>query len=91
MRPHGYGIVDSARVSRYSRPMKPAIDISQLSPAECILLAEQLWERARSHPEAVPVTDVQMTELNRRLDALERGEMPPGEPWEIVRKRLWGE
>jgi hypothetical protein len=47
--------------------MKPDIDISQLSPAECILLAEQLWERVRNHPEALPVTEAQMTELSRRL------------------------
>jgi putative addiction module component (TIGR02574 family) len=64
--------------------MKPDIDISQLSPAECILLAEQLWERARNHPEATPVTEAQMNELNRRLDAYERGEMPPGLPWDEV-------
>jgi putative addiction module component (TIGR02574 family) len=64
--------------------MKPEIDISQLSPAECILLAEQLWERARNHPEAIPITEAQMAELNRRVDAFERGEMLPGEPWEDV-------
>jgi putative addiction module component (TIGR02574 family) len=64
--------------------MKLDLDISQLSPAECILLAEQLWERARTHPEAVPVSEVQMEELNRRLDAYERGELPSGEPWEEV-------
>jgi putative addiction module component (TIGR02574 family) len=64
--------------------MKPEIDISQLSPAECILLAEQLWDRARNHPEAVPVTEAQMAELRRRVDAHERGQMPAGEPWEDV-------
>jgi putative addiction module component (TIGR02574 family) len=64
--------------------MNPNIDISQLSPAECILLAEQLWERARSQAGAVPVTEAQLAELNRRLDAHERGEMPPGTPWEEV-------
>jgi putative addiction module component (TIGR02574 family) len=57
--------------------MKPEIDISQLSPAECILLAEQLWERARNHPEAIAVTEAQLTELDRRLDAFKGGEMPP--------------
>ncbi len=64
--------------------MNPNLDISQLSPSECILLAEQLWERARTHPDAIPVTDEQMAELNRRLDAWERGEMPPGSSWEEV-------
>lgn len=69
--------------------MKDGIDISRLSPAECILLAEQLWEHARTHPEAIPVTAAQREELDRRLDALETGKMPPGETWEVVRDRLF--
>lgn len=66
-----------------SNPSQP-FDFSQLSPAEAILLAEQLWDHARNHPEAVPITDAQMSELNRRLDASHRGELPPGESWEEV-------
>jgi putative addiction module component (TIGR02574 family) len=65
------------------------LDISRLSPAECILLAEQLWERARNHPEALPVPPEHLQELNRRLNALDSGEMAAGEPWEVVRERLW--
>ena len=70
--------------------MKPDIDISQLSPAECILLAEELWNRVSSHPEAIPVRPDHLAEIQRRVDALDSGEMPPGEPWEVVRARLWG-
>ena len=69
--------------------MTQEVDISRLSPAECILLAEQLWERASSHPEAVPVPPEHLEELHRRLAAIESGDMGPGEPWEIVRDRLW--
>lgn len=64
-------------------------DIAALSPSECILLAEQLWEKARAHPDAVPVTPEQRAELERRILALDSGDMPPGEPWEIVRERLF--
>lgn len=64
-------------------------DPSRLSTAECVLLAEQLWEHARAHPDEVPVTPAQLDEIHRRLDALESGEMPPGEPWELVRDRLF--
>src|SRR5438105_4247841 len=39
--------------------MNGDFDISHLSSAECILLAEQLWEQARSRPDAVPVTPAQ--------------------------------
>jgi putative addiction module component (TIGR02574 family) len=69
--------------------MSTEFDLSGLSPSECILLAEQLWEHARTHAEAAPVTDAQREELKRRLDALDSGEMPPGEPWEIVRERVF--
>jgi putative addiction module component (TIGR02574 family) len=68
--------------------MTQELDISRLTPAECISLAEQLWEQARAHPEAVPVTQAQLEELHRRLDAIEAGNMPRGEPWESVRDRL---
>ena len=55
---------------RYSWPMNPDIDTSQLSPAECILLAEQLWEQARNHPEAVPIPPEHLKELHRRAGCL---------------------
>jgi putative addiction module component (TIGR02574 family) len=69
--------------------MKGDLDPSRLRIAECVLLAEQLWEQARAHPEEVPVTPAQFDEIHRRLDAFESGQMPPGEPWELVRDRLF--
>lgn len=71
--------------------MANEFDISHLSPVECILLADQLWEQARAHAEAIPVTAEQVEELHRRLDALDGGKMEPGEKWDIVRERLWGQ
>jgi putative addiction module component (TIGR02574 family) len=68
--------------------MDSDIDISNLSPAECILLAEQLWEKARAHSDSIPVTAAQQKELSRRLDALERGELPPAESWDDVQAWL---
>jgi len=68
--------------------MSGEIDISHLSPADCILLAEQLWEKARTHPEVIPVTAAQQNELRRRLDALEGGELPPAETWDDVQAWL---
>jgi len=70
--------------------MKHEIDTSQLSPAECILLAEQLWDQARNHPEAVPVPKEHLEEIERRIAAIDAGAMRPGEPWETVQARLWG-
>jgi putative addiction module component (TIGR02574 family) len=69
--------------------MKPEIDISQLSPAECILLAEELWDRASAHPDALPVPPEHLAEIERRIEAINSGAMGRGEPWETVRARLW--
>jgi putative addiction module component (TIGR02574 family) len=44
-------------------------DIIQLSIAERIQLAEDIWDSIAASPEAVPVTDEQKQELERRLQA----------------------
>ena len=63
-------------------------DFSKLSVAERIQLAEDLWD---SIPEAaeIPLTEAQKAELDRRLEDLER-DPDAGEPWEVVRGRLYG-
>jgi putative addiction module component (TIGR02574 family) len=71
--------------------MTPEFDISQLTPTERLQLIDKLWDSLIADPETVPIPDQHLNELNRRLDALESGAMPAGEPWEIVRKRLWSE
>lgn len=62
-------------------------DFSKLSVAERIQLAEDLWD---SIPEAadIPLTEAQKAELDRRLEDLEQ-HPDAGEPWEIVRARLY--
>ena len=62
-------------------------DFSRLSIAERIELAEDLWD---SIPESadIPLTDAQRTELDRRLADLEQYP-DAGEPWEVVRARLY--
>ena len=44
-------------------------DILRLSVAERIQLAEDIWDSIAAAPEAVPVTDEQKRELDRRLQA----------------------
>lgn len=63
-------------------------DFSKLSVAERIQLAEDLWD---SIPESsdIPLTDAQRAELDRRLEDLEQ-HPDAGEPWEVVRARLYG-
>ena len=68
--------------------MKPDIDFSQLSPAECILLAEELWDRARSNLDAARVPHEHLAEVQRRIEAIDSGEMGKGDSWETERTRL---
>lgn len=55
------------------------IDISTLSSDERLHLIELLWDSLASTPEAIPLTDAQREELDRRLDDLDR-EGPTGVP-----------
>lgn len=63
------------------------IDIQALSPAQRLELIELLWDSLASTPEAIPFTDAQRAELDRRLDDLDR-EGPAGIPAEDVLGRL---
>ena len=63
------------------------IDISTLSREEQLQLMERLWDSLSSTPSAVPMTDSQREELDRRLDELDR-EGPIGIPAEEVLGRL---
>jgi putative addiction module component (TIGR02574 family) len=71
--------------------MTHELDISRLTPAERILLAEQLGEQSRANARAIPVAPEQMKELHHRLDALDAGTIEPGESWEVVQAHLWGD
>ena len=64
-----------------------AIDIAKLSPEERLELLEQLWDSLSATPEAIPLTDAQREELDRRLDDLDR-EGPVGIPWNEVLDRI---
>ena len=66
---------------------KVEFDFSKLSVTERIRLAEELWD---SIPESadISLTDAQRAELDRRLEDLEQYP-DDGEPWEVVRARLY--
>jgi putative addiction module component (TIGR02574 family) len=65
----------------------PALDITALTPEERLSLLEQLWDSLSTEPEAVPLTQAQRTELDRRLDDLDL-EGPVGIPWDEVLSRI---
>jgi putative addiction module component (TIGR02574 family) len=63
------------------------IDIDALSREERLDLLERLWDSLAANPEAIPLTDAQREELDRRLDDLDR-EGPDGIPADVVLRRL---
>ncbi len=65
----------------------PPVDIEKLSHEEQLRLLEQLWESLVKSPQAIPLTDAQREELDRRLDDLDR-QGPVGIPWEEVLSRI---
>jgi len=69
-----------------SHPSYP-FDFSHLSPAERILLAEDLWDSVTAEQDAPPLTPEQQEELQRRLDAADRGETTYSS-WQDVKRRL---
>ena len=63
-----------------------AIDILELSVPERILLVEDIWDSIVSVPEAVPLTNKQREEMDRRLDFYHKNPMA-GSPWEEVKNK----
>lgn len=66
----------------------PIEQLLKLSVAERIQLVEDLWDSIAADPEALPLTDAQRAELDRRVA---EHEADPGSaiPWEQVRERLY--
>ena len=50
----------------------PAIDVEGLSRDEQLELLDKLWDSLGRNPRALPLSDEQMSDLDRRLDELER-------------------
>lgn len=63
------------------------LDISRLSIAERIQLAEDLWDSVAAETGGLPLTAAQSAELDRRLAALAR-DPEAGESWPVVRARI---
>ena len=69
-----------------SDPSRP-IDYSHLSPAERILLAEELWDSVAAEQDVPPLSPEQQAELQHRLAIADRGEMTYSS-WQDVKRRL---
>ena len=65
----------------------PLFDFSHLTPAEREQLANELWESLADEPEALPLTDAQAEELDRRLAAYQ-DDPSSAMPWREVLEEL---
>ncbi|MBS9394353.1 MAG: addiction module protein [Dolichospermum sp. LBC05a] len=62
-------------------------DISELSIAERIQLAEDLWDSILEQQEELPLSPAQQQELDRRLENYKKNPTN-GSSWEEVKKRF---
>ncbi len=62
-------------------------DISELSIAERIQLAEDLWDSILAQQEELPLNQAQQEQLDRRLENYHKNPRN-GSTWEDVKKRL---
>ncbi len=62
-------------------------EVLELSVPERIQLVEDIWDSVAAIPEAIPLTDAQREELDRRLEDYQKNPSA-GFSWEDVKKRL---
>jgi len=61
--------------------------LTSLSTPERVELAQELWDSVHANAYAAPFTPEQLAEIDRRIAAIDAGEMAC-EPWETARERL---
>ncbi len=62
-------------------------DVLDLSAAERILLAQDLWDSIADEPDAWTLSDAQRGELDRRLQTY-RNRTAPSSSWNTVKARI---
>jgi putative addiction module component (TIGR02574 family) len=64
-----------------------SLGIEQLSVAQRILLVEEIWDSIAAEADALPMTNAQKQDLERRLALLDQNPNA-GSSWEEVKSRL---
>jgi len=79
----------SGRARYRKRTMSTLVkaDILNLSVAERIQLAEDIWDSVSEVPEAVSLTEEEKRELDRRLNLYHQNPSE-GSPWGMVREKI---
>jgi putative addiction module component (TIGR02574 family) len=64
-------------------------ELRLLSYSEKLLLVSELWDDLAAHPTEVPVSEQQIAELDRRMDAY-RNDPTQVTTWDAIKTRLLG-
>jgi len=64
-------------------------DVLEMDVRERIKLAQAIWDSIAAVPDAVPLSEADKAELDRRLEAYYR-DPRAGEPWSEVKAKLLG-
>ena len=64
-------------------------DIQRLSPSEKLALVTELWDDLTAHPTDIPVTNEEISELDRRMEEY-RKDPTRVTTWEAVKQRILG-
>jgi putative addiction module component (TIGR02574 family) len=64
-------------------------EVLELDVPERIKLAQAIWDSIAEVPEAVPLSEADRAEIDRRLEAYYR-DPKAGKPWSEVRAKLLG-
>ena len=62
-------------------------NILELEAEERLRLVHEIWDSIAEHPDAIPLTDGERAELDRRLDEYER-DRQSGSWWDEVKARI---
>jgi putative addiction module component (TIGR02574 family) len=65
-------------------------DVLELSIPERIQLVEDIWDSITTIPHAVPLSDAQREELDRRLEDYHQNPSQ-GAPWETIKSHILGQ
>lgn len=68
-------------------PRRPLDEILEMPIAERLRAVEEIWETIVAEPDALPLSESQRRELERRLK-LHQENPEAAQPWEVVRSRL---
>ena len=64
-------------------------ELSHLSPSDKLMLVTELWDDLATNPDQIPVTDVVIAELDRRMEQ-HRKDPAAVSTWEEVQLRILG-